>query len=293
VLAGLAAGAEGVGLLRSELAFLDAASWPTAEQHEAAIRPIFQHLAGHTVTVRTLDFGADKTPPFLRGRPERGVALQLAEAGALGAQLRALLGVARESGVGAGLRVMLPLVESAEQVEAARRVLHEVHRELELETPLPPLGAMVETSLAVEQVEPIATAADFLSVGTNDLVHALLGLDRLTPAATVRAAADPRVLSAIATVAEAARRDGRSVEVCGEAAGDPRIAVVLIGLGVSELSVAPSRLDEVRAAVRAVALTHAAELAVAGLVSDSAEAVLALLDAKLAEPLQATRLSSA
>ena len=89
----------------------------------------------------------------------------------------------------------------------------------------------------------------------------LLGLDRLTPAATVRSAADPRVLRAIGAVTAAARRHGRSVEVCGEAAGDPRIAVLLIGLGVSELSVAPSRLDEVRAAVRAVTLTEAARLA--------------------------------
>ena len=292
ILAGLEAGAEGIGLLRTELAFLDAASWPTAAQHEAAVRPIFRHLAGRPVTVRTLDFGADKAPPFLRGGAERGVALQLGEPGALEAQFRALLRVGSETGAGAGLRIMLPLVERAEQVEAARRLLHAVHQTVGQEVPLPPLGAMIETRAAVERIDAIAVAADFLSVGTNDLVHDLLGLDRLTPAATVRSAADPRVLRAVGAVTAAARRHGRSVEVCGEAAGDPRIAVLLIGLGVSELSVAPSRLDEVRASIRAIALTEAARLAETALTLDSADAVLALLDANLADYLQATRPSS-
>jgi phosphoenolpyruvate-protein kinase (PTS system EI component) len=281
VLAGLAAGAEGVGLLRTELAFLDVARWPTVAQHEATLRPIFRHLAGRTVTVRTLDFGADKTPPFLRGRSERGVSLQLAEPGALEAQIQGLLRAG--DGTGAGLRIMLPLVEQADQIDEARHVLQAAHRALGLDTPLPPLGAMVETRRAVEQIDAIAATADFLSIGTNDLVQDLLGLDRLTPVATVQAAADSRVLRAISTVVAAARHHHRAVEVCGEAAGDPRIAVLLIGLGVSELSIAPSRLDEVRAAVRASTLAGAARLAEAALTRDSAEAVLALLDRELAE----------
>jgi phosphoenolpyruvate-protein kinase (PTS system EI component) len=312
VLAGLAAGAGGVGLLRTELAFLDVVHWPTVAQHEAALRPIFRHLAGRIVTVRTLDFGADKIPPFLRGRVERGVALQLLALGndpvappssgpaggaapepsAMEAQLRALPRAWAEAGAGSGLRVMLPLVEQAEQVDAARRSLHAAYRAVGLETALPPLGAMVETRRAVEQIDGIAATADFLSIGTNDLVHDLLGLDRLTPAATIRSAADPRLLRAVSTVTAAARRHHRTVEVCGEAAGDPRIAVLLIGLGVSELSVAPSRLDEVRAAVRAVTLAEAAHLAEAAAALDSADAVLALLDAGPAERLQADGLSS-
>ena len=140
---------------------------------------------------------------------------------------------------------------------------------------------MIETVRAVQQIDAIAAASDFLSIGTNDLVQALLGLDRLGPAATVRAAADPRILRAIRAIVHAARRHGLTVEVCGEAAGDPRIAVVLVGLGISELSVAPSALDEVRAAVRAASLSRATEIAKAALRLDSAEAVLALLDADL------------
>jgi phosphoenolpyruvate-protein kinase (PTS system EI component) len=262
VVAGLAAAAEGIGLLRTELAFLDAAAWPDDDAHEAALRPILRHLRGRIATVRTLDFGADKTPPFLHGRPERGIALQLASPGALEAQLRALLRLGAETG--ALLRIMLPLVEDAAQIEAARRHLEAAQHVVAADAahpsagaPLPSLGAMIETARAVEGIDGIAAAADFLSIGTNDLVQSVLGLDRLTPAATVRAAADSRVLQAIHTVTDAAGRHGRSVEVCGEAAGDPRIAILLIGLGVTELSVTPARLDEIRAAIQAITLADA------------------------------------
>jgi len=278
VLAGLAAGAEGVGLLRTELAFLGAQAWPDEAQHMAALRPILQHLGGRPSTVRTLDFGADKMPPFLRDRSERGIALQVAQPGALEAQLRALL----RAGADASLRIMLPLVEEAAQLEDARNGLRAAHRAVAPHAPTPPLGAMIETVRAVQQIDAIAAASDFLSIGTNDLVQALLGLDRLGPAATVRAAGDPRILRAIRAIVLAARRHGLTVEVCGEVAGDPRIAILLVGLGVSELSVAPSGLDEVRAAIRAASLSRATEIAVTALRLDSADAVLALLDAELA-----------
>lgn len=274
VLAGLEAGAEGVGLLRSELAFLDVPAWPDEAQHIAALAPLARHLRGRVLTVRTLDFGADKAPPFLRGRSERGIALQLAEPDALAAQLRALL----RSGADARLRILLPYVERAEQVEATRVLLAAAHAEVGGAGPLPPLGAMIETAAAVAQADALAEAADFLSVGTNDLVQDVLGLDRLSPSASIEAAAEPRVLGAIAAVVEAAARHGRAVEVCGEAAGEPRLAVLLVGLGVAELSAAPARLDVVRAAVRATTLARAAELARTALTRASAAEVLALLD---------------
>jgi phosphoenolpyruvate-protein kinase (PTS system EI component) len=270
ILSGLQAGAEGIGLLRTELAFLDATDWPTQAQHEAAVQPAFRHLRDRPITVRTLDFGADKTPPFLRGRSERGIALQLAAPDALAAQLRALLHARAASGAGAGLRIMLPLVESPEQIGAARAALELAHHEVGADAPLPVIGAMIESQRAVEHIESIAAAADFLSIGTNDLVQDLLGLDRQTPAATVRSAADPRVLRAIRTVTSAAQQHGLTVEVCGEAAGDPEIAVLLVGLRVTELSVAPSRLDAVRVAVRAVTLSRATELAEMALATGTA-----------------------
>jgi phosphoenolpyruvate-protein kinase (PTS system EI component) len=308
VLAGLEAHAEGVGLLRTELAFLEAAGWPSASAHAAAVDRLLAHLAGRIATVRTLDFGADKTPPFLQGRPERGVALQLAEPGALGEQLRGLLlaaarvqgqdqrraqGPARDGQAPVQLRIMLPLVESVAQLTIARELLAAAHADLAASPapaphsqlspsfPLPRLGAMIETRAAVQQIESIAAAADFLSIGTNDLTGDILGVDRLTPVATVRAAADPRVLRAIRAVTMAAGQHGRPVEVCGEAAGDPRLAILLLGLGVSELSVAPNRLDEVRTAIQTVTRSDAVVLAERALTQASADDALAPLDGEL------------
>ena len=114
--AGLAAGAEGVGLLRTELAFLEAAAWPAEAAHRAALAPVLSGLAGRTATVRVLDFGADKTPPFLAGTHERGLELLLARPDALDAQLRAILDAGRDT----ELRILLPMVESAAHVTRSR-----------------------------------------------------------------------------------------------------------------------------------------------------------------------------
>jgi phosphoenolpyruvate-protein phosphotransferase len=236
--AGLDAGAEGVGLLRTELAFLESKDWPTEAEHAAVLSPALAPLAGRIATVRTLDFGADKTPPFLSGIEERGLTLMVAHPEALEAQLRAILA----AGAGTRLRILLPMVESAEQVRAVRRLLTE---QVEL-------GAMIETPEAAYGAAEIAAEADFLSIGTNDLVQYTLGLDRERPMATVKTAADPEVLGHIARVVEAAHDKGLTVEVCGEAAGEPELAVRFVELGVDELSVAPARLDEIRAAVRGI-----------------------------------------
>ena len=236
--AGLAAGAEGVGLLRTELAFLEATAWPTEAEHEAALAPVLAPLTGRTATVRTLDFGGDKTPPFLAGIEERGVALSLAYPSELAAQLRAIVA----AGAGTRLRVMLPMVEDPAQLRAARAVLGDGVE----------LGAMIETPKAALRSGEIAAEADFLSIGTNDLVQYTLGLDRERPLATVQTAGDPEVLGHIARVVEAAHERGLIVEVCGEAAGEPELAAKLIALGVDELSVAPARLDAIRAQVRRI-----------------------------------------
>jgi len=238
VAAGLAAGAEGVGLLRTELAFLEATGWPSEAEHAAALAPVLAPLAGRIATVRTLDFGGDKTPPFLAGIRERGVALSLAHAEPFAAQLRAIVA----AGAGTRLRVLLPMVNDPEQLRTARALLAEGVE----------LGAMIETPDAAWRAAEIAAEADFLSIGTNDLVQYTLGLDRERPMATVRTAADPEVLGHIARVVEAAHDRGLAVEVCGEAAGEPELAVLLVGLGVDELSVAPARLDEIRATVRGI-----------------------------------------
>jgi phosphoenolpyruvate-protein kinase (PTS system EI component) len=287
VAAGLRAGAEGVGLLRTELSFLEAAEWPTEADHRRVLAPVLAPLAGRVATVRVLDFGADKTPPFLAGIATRGLALLLEHPEALEVQLRAIVAAAAAT----RLRVLLPLVESPTQVDTVRELLPDGVE----------LGAMIETRAAVAAAAAIARAADFLSIGTNDLTADVLGADRFAgggPASRAGAAVrpgaagagaaatqpgaagadaaathDPRVLRAIeATVAASG---DRSVEVCGEAAGDPVAMPLLVGLGVDELSVGAARVGATRAGVRA--LNGAAELARRALELPDAGAVEALV----------------
>ncbi len=238
--AGLAAGAEGVGLLRTELAFLDAAEWPDEAAHGRLLKPILARLANRTATVRVLDFGGDKLPPFLAGARARGLALLLTAPDALAAQLRAIVAEGRAT----DLRVLLPIAETADQIEAVR----------DLAGSGVAIGAMVESVAAVEAADQLAAAADFLSIGTNDLAHAAVGSDRFSGAAPP--AHDPRVLALVARAAAAARAAGKTLEVCGDAASDPLAATLLVGLGVDELSVGAAQVGRVRAWLRG--LDHAA-----------------------------------
>jgi phosphoenolpyruvate-protein kinase (PTS system EI component) len=141
VSAGIGAGAEGVGLLRTELAFLEAGDWPQDREHEAVLQPALALLSGRIATVRTLDFGADKTPPFLTGISERGVALSLAHPEAFESQLRAILRAGSET----TLRILLPLVGSAGDLREARRILGRAAESVEWSGPAPALGAQSET----------------------------------------------------------------------------------------------------------------------------------------------------
>jgi multiphosphoryl transfer protein len=273
VTAGLEAGAEGVGLLRTELAFLEAGAWPTEDEHFAALAPPLAHLRGLVATVRTLDFGADKTPPFLAGITDRGLTLMLSHPAELEKQLRAIVRAAQ----GTALRVLLPLVESAEQVRTVRALLAD---------PDVSVGAMIETPAAAGRAAEIAAEADFLSIGTNDLVQYTLGLDRDRPVASAATAAEPIVLRLIAQVVDAARAAGKTVEVCGEAAGETAVAALLIGLGVDELSVAPARLDELRETVRQLSFSDAAEAARRAVEASSARGALALAGGLLSAELR-------
>jgi phosphoenolpyruvate-protein kinase (PTS system EI component) len=269
VSAGLAAGAAGVGLLRTELAFLQAPAWPTEQQHCAVLEPLLAALQGCVATVRTLDFGADKTPPFLAGTRERGLALTLAHPEALAAQLRAIV----RSGSGTRLRILLPLVESGKQVRFVRSVL----RDAVGEQPPVELGAMIETPEAARRATEIALESDFLSIGTNDLVASTLSLHRDLPLASAATAADPAVLAHVASVVRAAHGVGITVEVCGEAACVAELVVLFVGLGVDELSVAPSRVDLVRGVIRAISFEHSAALAREALALSSAAAAVELV----------------
>jgi phosphoenolpyruvate-protein kinase (PTS system EI component) len=271
VAAGLRAGAEGVGLLRTELAFLDAGDWPAEDGHRRALAPVLRALRGRPATVRVLDFGADKSPPFLRGDSERGTALLLAHPAALDAQLRAILDAGRET----ALRVLFPMIVSVEELAAARD--HVVAAARALDVPVPPVGAMVEVPAAAAAAGELARIGDFLSIGTNDLTHATLESDRFGGAAAAAVAHHPRVLAHIARTIEAAHEAGVPVEVCGEAAADTTTLPLLVGLGVDELSAGAARVGALRAWVRALSRAESAALAEQALTLGTASDVAALV----------------
>ena len=253
--------AEGVGLVRTELPFLSATRWPSVAEHLESLLPVLRPLVGLPVTVRTLDFADDKLPPFLAagrsGRLGRGLPLMLAAPEAFADQFQAVLRAAHEADV--RLSIMIPMVADVSELRVCRKLLDAAATATGL--PAPPLGAMIELPEAVAAAEEIAAEADFLSLGTNDLTAALLGIDRRDPALTPRRAGDPAVLSAVAHVCAAGRAADIAVTVCGDAAADPVVAPLLIGVGCTALSVTPAVLDEVRALIRGLDREEAIEYA--------------------------------
>jgi phosphoenolpyruvate-protein phosphotransferase len=284
VRAALSYGAEGIGLLRTELAFLDAEAWPTVEQHRRALTAVLEPLAGGSATVRLLDFGGDKTPPFLEGTQLRGVQLLLEAPRALRDQLAAIL----EARAGIDVRILVPMITEPAQLAAVRRVLDECLAALGGDAStrrVPLLGAMVEVPAAATMAPEIAASADFLSVGTNDLTQLQLGVDR---SASRRAAANhPAVLRLIDMSLRAASEACIGLSLCGESASDPMVMPLLIGLGVDELSVGASRVGLVRRWVRALDYAQARSTAELALRCSSVEEVESLV-APLARLLEAS-----
>ena len=288
-MAAVAAGADGVGLLRTEFLFLGAAALPGEDEQAACYEAVAAALDGRPLTVRTLDAGADKPLPYLPLPPEtnpflgvRGLRLSLRHPDQLLSQLRALLRVA----AGRPLRVMVPMVSTVEELRRARELLAEARGSLEARGVAVParleFGMMLEVPSAALVAGHLAPLVDFFSVGTNDLTQYTMAAERGN--AGVAALADPlhpAVLRLIErTVAAAA--DGRPVAVCGEVAGDRLAVPLLIGLGVRELSMSPALIPAAKQAVRAADTGAARRLAEAALAADSAAAVRRLLAAAAA-----------
>jgi phosphoenolpyruvate-protein phosphotransferase len=278
----LDAGAEGVGLLRTELSFLEARAWPTQAEHEQALAPTLQALGDRVATVRVLDFGGDKLPSFLREGPARGIELLLNAPEALEAQLRAILARGRST----KLRILLPMVSSPEQIIAVRSMLARALEADELAKP-PLLGAMIETPDAVEAASSLAFEADFISIGTNDLSAGVLGRNRFASGEVP--AGEPLVLEAISTVVSCGLDAGVPVEVCGEAASTPALMPLLVGLGVEELSVGAARVGAVRSWVRALSQADCSSLARRALRAKDAAGVAAVMN-PIAEQLGSVKL---
>jgi phosphoenolpyruvate-protein phosphotransferase len=250
------AGADGIGLVRTELLFLGRHAPPTVTEQRTAYRRIVAAMPGRPVVFRTLDVGGDKPAawqPEREANPAlgvRGVRLGLRRPSLLEDQLTALL----EAAAGEALRVMLPMVSTREELDRVRERLEAVRDDLVASGHATPasvaVGVMIEVPSAAIMADALAESADFFSIGTNDLVQYTLAADRTNPKLVDLAVAhQPAILRLIDTVVRAAEARGRHVAVCGEAAGDPELVPLLVGLGVEELSVAPPSVAAIRARV--------------------------------------------
>lgn len=254
---GLSAGAAGAGLIRTEIPFVGAAGWPSEADHRAALDPLLSLLAGRPAVVRLLDFSGDKIPPFLVGTPG-GLDALLGQPEALGDQLRAALASGRDT----ELKIMVPMVARLDQLAQVRAALTDA---VPAGAAVPPLGMMVEVAATAEAAAVFAPAAGFFSIGTNDLSSEVLGLSRADPRMGPALAADPRVLALISRVVAAAATTGIEVSVCGDAAADPGVLPLLIGLGVRTFSVGAARLPRVAEWVAAADTARCADLAAAAM----------------------------
>lgn len=264
ILAAIAAGADGVGLFRTEFLFMQRPSLPDEREQETAYRGAAASLAGRPLLVRTLDAGADKPIPALHQPPEinpflgvRGIRLGLAHPDLLLTQLRAVLRVATDHPI----RLMFPMVTTTDELAAARALLARARAETGVDAPIE-LGTMVEVPAAALTAAMLASQVDFFSIGTNDLTQYTLAADRGNEhVATLNDPLHPAVLRLIATTVEGARSHGRWVGVCGELAGDELATPLLLGLGVRELSMPAPAIARVKHAVRSTVIEAAVRLA--------------------------------
>jgi phosphoenolpyruvate-protein phosphotransferase len=277
-----AAGADGIGLLRTELLFMDRVSAPSEEAQLSIYRAIIQALgAPRPIIIRTLDVGGDKPLAYLPLPREdnpflglRGLRVGLDRPELLRTQLRAIL---RASDSGA-VRVMFPMVATLPELREARAMLDQAARELGV-APIP-VGVMVEVPSAALLASAFAQEVDFFSIGSNDLTQYTLAMDRGHPKLAARVdALDPAVLRLIDLTVRGAHDHRKWVGVCGGMAGDAQAVPILIGLGVDELSVSVPAVAAVKAQVRGLSFEACRELAARALEADTAADVRAMLPA--------------
>lgn len=257
-------GADGVGLLRTEFLFLERAEMPTEDEQADALREICAVLGHRPVVVRTLDVGADKPLPALPLEPEanpflgrRGLRLSLAQPNVFATQLRAIVRVAADY----PLKVMFPMVTTAAELDAGLAAVRDAQAATGADGSLE-VGIMVEVPAAALLADRLAEQAQFFSIGTNDLAQYTMAAERGNErVGDLLAGLQPAVLALVKSTVEGARARRRHVAVCGELAGDPAAAVLLIGLGVTELSMAAPLIPEIKETLRAVSMEQASAAA--------------------------------
>lgn len=273
------AGGEGIGLMRSEFLFLERDSPPSEDEQYTAYRQSVETLQGLPLIVRTLDIGGDKAVPYLEMPPEenpflgvRGIRLCFAHPGLFRTQLRAIFLAAAHGPI----KIMYPMVATLADLRGALAVTEEVR--LEVGARKLEVGIMIEVPSAVIMARELAREVDFFSVGTNDLTQYVLAMDRGHPQLARQAdGLHPAVLRMIDQTVRATEGTDTWVGVCGGIAGDPLGAVILAGLGVTELSVSIPSIAAIKARLRTISMKDAKELARRALACESAEAVRALV----------------
>ncbi len=267
VVRSLERGAEGVGLYRTEIPFLLRDRFPSEEEQRIIYREQLEAFAPHTVTMRTLDVGGDKSLSYFPIEEEnpflgwRGIRVTLDHPEIFLAQVRAMMKASEGLN---NMRIMLPMVASVTELESAKTLIYRAFHELLEEgfsLELPPIGVMIEVPAAVYQARELAARSDFLSVGSNDLTQYLLAVDRNNPqVADLYQAFHPAVLRALHQVVRDGHSQGVSVGICGELAGDPAAAVLLMAMGYDVLSMNATNLPKVKKVIRNITLEQAEEL---------------------------------
>ena len=288
VMQSLDLGAEGIGLFRTEVPFLLSERFPSEQEQYQIYREQLQAFAPKLVTMRTLDVGGDKAlsyfpieeaNPFLGWR---GIRVTLDHPEIFMAQIRAML---RASEGLDNLQIMLPMISNVNEVEKAQKLIKKAHRELlqeGLKVIYPAVGVMIELPAAVYQTAELARRVDFVSVGSNDLTQYLLAVDRNNPrVANLYSAFHPAVISALKQVVKLAKQEGKPVSICGEMAGDPGAALLLIAMGFDVLSMNASTLLKVKSVVRSVSMEVAKDLLEQVSELDDAQTIRSAIDMAL------------
>jgi phosphotransferase system enzyme I (PtsI) len=266
------AGAAGVGLLRTEFLYMNRPTLPTEDEQYEILREIVEGMNGRPVTTRTLDIGNDKLAPALKdlmvetANPAlglRAIRLSLRHRDLLDAQLGAML----RAGAHGPVRILLPMISAVSEVKQTRAALEQVAKRLKrrgvkIADPLPPLGIMIEIPGAALAADALAQCSDFFAIGSNDLTMYTLAIDRgEEQVAHLYNPLHPAVLRLIQFATEAALRARIPISVCGEIAGDPKFAPLLLGLGIQELSMAVGNIPRIKQRIRSLDFAAAARCA--------------------------------
>ena len=263
----LQSGAEGIGLYRTEFPFMTRQKFPSEEDQRSIYRQVLESFHPRPVTLRTLDIGGDKALPYfpiVEDNPFlgwRGIRISLDHPDIFLVQIRAMI---RASMGLNNLKILLPMISDISELNEALGYIHQVYGELleeGEEVVMPEIGVMIEVPSAVYQAGNLARRVDFLSIGTNDLTQYILAVDRNNPrVASLYDSLHPAVIRAIIQVVEAARAHNVPVSVCGEMAGDPIAALLLLAMGIDSLSMSVSSLPRVKWVIRNITRDRARKI---------------------------------